>query len=320
MSKAIIHQITVPTPFAVGDAHLYLIKGDALTLIDAGTKTKQAWEALLAGLKKHGYYPDDIEQLILTHHHPDHIGFTDEFPRLKAIYGHPLNDVWLKREEAYFQRYEQFFYDLYKESGVPESYQAFLKTLRAPLRFAGKGELSDSLLEGDRLPGHEEYRVIETPGHAQSHLSFYQEETGAFVGGDHLLSHISSNPLLEPPVEQGRERPKPMLQYRKALLRCKELDIHTVYPGHGPIFSDAAVLIDKRLEKQELRAERVKDILQEGAKTAFQVCEQLFPNQIEREFGLTMSETIGQLDYLEDCHKIERIKENDILKFQIKSE
>ncbi|SDL64208.1 MBL fold metallo-hydrolase [Sediminibacillus halophilus] len=320
MAESNIYQITVPTPFAVGDAHVYLIKGDTLSLIDAGTKTKQAWEALLNGLKKFGYTPNDIEQLILTHHHPDHIGFTEEFPRLKAIYGHALNDVWLKREEAYFQRYEQFFHDLYIESGVPESYQAFLRTLRSPLRFAGKGELSEYLTEGDHLPGHEEYRVVETPGHAQSHISFYQEASGAFIGGDHLLSHISSNPLLEPPTEPGMDRPKPMLQYRSALIRCKELGIHTVYPGHGPIFTEAESLIDKRLKKQEQRADRVREILEDGSKTAFQICERLFPNQIDKEFGLTMSETIGQLDYLEDCREVQRTKVNGIYKFLLRSE
>lgn len=38
--------IRVPTPFAVGDVIVYLVKGDALTLIDAGPNTKEAARAL----------------------------------------------------------------------------------------------------------------------------------------------------------------------------------------------------------------------------------------------------------------------------------
>lgn len=38
--------IRVPTPFAVGDVIVYLVKGDALTLIDAGLNTKEAARAL----------------------------------------------------------------------------------------------------------------------------------------------------------------------------------------------------------------------------------------------------------------------------------
>ncbi|SDJ66055.1 MBL fold metallo-hydrolase [Sediminibacillus albus] len=321
MTVTAIKQLTVPTPFAVGDAHIYLLEGETLSLIDAGVKTKEAWQALKAGLKEIGYYPNDIEQVILTHHHPDHNGLIEEFPRLKAVYGHPLNDVWLKRDESYFQRYEQFFADLYERSGVPESYKKFLKGLREPLRFAGAGALTGKLLEGDGLPGHEEFTVIETPGHAQSHLSFYRKLDGAFIGGDHLLAHISSNPLLEPPINPGEERPKPLLQYRDALLKCLDLEIHNVYPGHGPIFQEVPDLIASRLEKQKQRAEKVKEILHgKKEKTVFQVCEHLFPRHIDKEFGLTMSETIGQLDFLQEHNKIVMSNQNGVWEIRARIE
>lgn len=35
--------ISIPTPFAVGDVNVYLLKGEALTLIDAGPKTREAY-------------------------------------------------------------------------------------------------------------------------------------------------------------------------------------------------------------------------------------------------------------------------------------
>ncbi|MDC3414473.1 MBL fold metallo-hydrolase [Aquibacillus sp. 3ASR75-11] len=315
VKNKMIHQLTVPTPFPVGDVHLYLLEGDMLTIVDAGVKTKEAWEALLVQLKEIGYTPADVEQVILTHHHPDHIGLVDQFPKVKGIYGHTNNDYWLTRDEAFFQRYQTFFEELYERSGVPDSYKKFLQTLRAPLKFAGEGKLSGCLVEGDFLPGHADWSVIETPGHAQSHLSFFRESDGVLLAGDHLLHHISSNPLLEPPIDPSNERPKPLLQYRDAMKKCLQYDITTVYPGHGPYFSDVRNLIDIRLEKQEQRAGKVLSFLKEGGLTAFQVCALLFQKQMDKEFGLTMSETIGQLDYLEDQQKIRKEIEYGVWKY-----
>ena len=34
-----IHKIIIPTPYAVGDVNAFLVKGDTLTLFDAGPKT-----------------------------------------------------------------------------------------------------------------------------------------------------------------------------------------------------------------------------------------------------------------------------------------
>lgn len=295
-----IGQITIPTPFAVGDTHVYLIKGEVLTLVDAGVKTKEAWEALKVQLKELGYLPNDIEQIILTHHHPDHIGLVDQFPRAQSLVAHKNVDLWLTRNEAFFQHYEQFFRDYFFSSGIPEQYHKVLDNIRAPLRYAGKGKLTETIDQGDILPGHDDWHVIETKGHAQSHLSFLRESDGTFIGGDHLLQHISPNPLIEPPQDGEKHRPKPMLQYRDNLKKCLSLGINTVLPGHGAIFSNVEEIIPNRLIKQEQRAEKVRVLLSENAQTPFQICQQIFPKQYKKQLDLTMSETIGQLDFLED--------------------
>ena len=95
-----IHKIIIPTPFAVGDVNAFLIKGDTLSLVDAGPKTPEAYEALKQGIKEAGYSFNDIEQVILTHHHPDHAGWIDAFDNAKVL-GHTYNDLWLKRDEAF---------------------------------------------------------------------------------------------------------------------------------------------------------------------------------------------------------------------------
>ena len=46
-----IHKIVIPTPFAVGDVNAFLVKGDTLSLVDAGPKTPEAYEALKSWYK-----------------------------------------------------------------------------------------------------------------------------------------------------------------------------------------------------------------------------------------------------------------------------
>lgn len=313
-----ISQLTIPTPFAVGDVHVYLLKGDTLSLVDAGVKTKEAWEALKMQLKELGYFPEDIEQIILTHHHPDHIGLIEQFPRVKSIIAQKNVDLWLTRNGAFFSRYEAFFKDLFNSSGVPSEVRIDLNKLREPLHFAGKGQLTATIDEGDVLPGHEDWRVIETKGHAQSHLSFFREDDGAFIGGDHLLHHISPNPLLEPPHDGETERPKPLLQYRANMQKCLSLGIKTVFSGHGDIFSNVNELIPVQKQMQEQRAKKVHTILLEYAQTPFQICQQLFPKQYKKQLDLTMSETIGQLDYLEDEGVVEKSLEDGVYYYHTK--
>src|SRR6267142_895608 len=66
--------ISLPTPFYIGPVNVYLIAEDPITLIDTGPKTKEAVEALRAGLRQAGLAVSDIRRILLTHAHEDHCG------------------------------------------------------------------------------------------------------------------------------------------------------------------------------------------------------------------------------------------------------
>ena len=63
--------ISLPTPFYIGPVNVYLIAEDPLTIIDTGPKTKEAIDALRAGLRKAGYLVSDLRRIVLTHAHED---------------------------------------------------------------------------------------------------------------------------------------------------------------------------------------------------------------------------------------------------------
>src|SRR5918998_4422737 len=72
-----IRRLAIPTPFAVGRVNVYLIEDDPLTLVDAGPNSGSSLDELQRQLGGHGYRIEDIELILVTHQHIDHIGLVD---------------------------------------------------------------------------------------------------------------------------------------------------------------------------------------------------------------------------------------------------
>lgn len=291
-----LHKIILPTPYAVGDVNAFLLKGDALTLFDAGPKTQEAYEALQWGIRSAGYDMKDVEQVVLTHHHPDHAGWVDAFPEAEIL-GHQYVDHWMRQEPDFLQYRNDFYVGELVKQGVPQGYIDRVVEVRGEIELFGTRPLTGFLAEGDEVPGHPGLLVYETPGHAQSHLIFLEDATRECIGGDLLLERVSSNPLVEPPVSLEGERPRSLLQYNASLKKLRDLHVSKLYTGHGGEIVDAGGLVEERLAKQQARAMKVRDMLTEP-KTVFEVTKELFAKIYQAQLGLTLSETLGQLDYL----------------------
>lgn len=310
-----IAKIILPTPFAVGDVNVYVVKGERLTLVDVGPKTDEAWQSLSAQLNELGLRPSDIEQVILTHHHPDHAGLLDYFSASLPVYGHPLNNRWLSPTEAFLEENQYFFMKAFRESGIPEKYLRLAGALKNDLKYSCNRNLTGHLVEGDSPLGLSDWKVIETPGHAQSHIGLYREKDGYYIAGDHLIAHVSPNPILEPPLPGELDRPKPLLQYNASLKKLLDIPMQLVFSGHGEEIYNKNELIHKRLASQHERAQKVKKMLEVDTLTIFETCQLLFPKVYERQLSLTMSETVGQFDYLIDLGEIKKYDENGVFRY-----
>ncbi|MER3111941.1 MBL fold metallo-hydrolase [Bacillus altitudinis] len=308
-------QLSIPTPFAVGDVHAYVLKGDAVTLVDCGPMTQEAQHAFVTQLKEHHLSIDDIDQVVLTHHHADHVGLLDLMKSHVRVIGHELNEPYISQDEAFKQRQIHFMNDFFQQLGVPLRQGECERIVRQSYTYSCTAHVDDVIKEGDRLKGHEHFQVLETPGHAQSHLSFLDETTGNFIGGDLLLTTISSNPLMEAPMK-GTERQKSLLQYKASLERLLHLPIQTIYPGHGQLITSHHELIEERFKKQEKRANTMYQLLQRKEMTAFHLCRTLFPGLYEEALFLTMSETVGQLDVLLAAGHIEEVQKDGTLYYR----
>src|SRR5699024_4421410 len=108
---------------------------------------------------------------------------------------------------------------------------------------------------------------------------------------------------------------KSMVQDSK---KCFHLGIKTVLPGHGKIFSNLGPLISHRLLKQEKRAHDVFALLQDKPQTPYEICRKILPKQYKTQLDLTLSETIGQLDFLEHNGYVNKTIVDETLVYNVK--
>jgi glyoxylase-like metal-dependent hydrolase (beta-lactamase superfamily II) len=310
-----IHQITLPTPFQVGPVHVYLICGKSLTLVDTGPLTKEGKRGLMQQLHILGYKIDDIDQVILTHHHPDHIGLASLFKHSTLI-GHNFLQPWLKKDQVFFRKCRKYLKDLYVKNGLPnELLTKIEKSSQSYMNFIEPAELDVIVKHGDAVPGLPGWKVKEVPGHAQNHIMIVREQDRLAIGADVLLASISSNALLEAPMN-GEERPKTLLQYRDTLKLVRGLDLNLLLPGHGEVIKDVKSLVDQRLAGHMRRAHIIKEIISTKKVTASEISFELFKEKHLKQPDLTFSETFGHLDLLLELEQVSVKEEGDLIFFK----
>ena len=76
-----IHCLAIPTPFRVGRVNTYLIEDDPLTLLDSGPNSGTALDELERALAAHGRRVEDLELIVISHQHIDHLGLVSILAR-----------------------------------------------------------------------------------------------------------------------------------------------------------------------------------------------------------------------------------------------
>jgi glyoxylase-like metal-dependent hydrolase (beta-lactamase superfamily II) len=315
-----IYQISIPTPFAVGPVNVYLIEGDYLTLVDAGPKSPEAWEALETGIQNCGYEISDIKQIVLTHHHLDHSGLLERVRQSSnaIIMAHPLSVPYVELDKNFLDFHHDFFHQLYKESGVPDEGLRIVEKHHNKMGVFSEQSQIDLLLKHEqKVPNLPEWEVWYTPGHSQSHISLYRASDRILIGADHIIKHISSNALIEPPMNNATNRPLTLVQYRTSLEMCASRDIDFILPGHGEVVYNHRELITYRLKRNWDRSNDLRQFLRDGKKTAYELTTLLFPEVYRKELPLTFSETLGHLDLLSIVGQVEHTTKDGIIYYSL---
>src|SRR5579872_1816822 len=91
-----IWQIPVPIPLPLRTVNMHaVVSKDGWALIDTGMGVPDARVAFAAGLERAGLTIDTLRAIVLTHHHPDHVGLSGELHEQSGatVYMHPIDEA-----------------------------------------------------------------------------------------------------------------------------------------------------------------------------------------------------------------------------------
>lgn len=318
-----IHALPVPTPFAVGRVNCYLIDDDPLTLVDAGPNSGTSLTVLEAALAEHGRRIEDLERIVLTHQHIDHIGLAQILADRSGAEVVSLDALapWLARYGSEMERDDAFAEELMLRNGIPKDITIALRAVTGQFRAWGSPvRVTRTVAEGELLEfGSRAWRVHHRPGHSPSDTVFHDEATGELLGGDHLIKHISSNPLVSRPLSgEGAtiaDRPRALVTYLASLRATREMDISVVYAGHGDVVDNHRELIDERLAGHERRVTKIAGILADGPKSAFEIAQHMWGNVAVTQAYLTLSEVLGHVDLLLERGLVAEVEDAGVVRF-----
>ena len=321
--EAGIHCLRIPTPFAVGRVNCYLLEDEPLTLIDTGPNSGKALDELGTQLSAHGHSIDDIELVILTHQHIDHLGLVEIIAQHSGAEVAAL-DLAVQRLANFgtgSEEEDRFAGELMQRAGVPENVVIALQGVSRSFRgWGSRAEVTRPLHDGEMLEFRDRtLEVLHRPGHSPSDTVFWDEPRRILIAADHLIAHISSNPLINRPLDGSPGRTKSLVSYIESLRKTREMPAEVVLSGHGEPITDHVALIDERLAKTERRKRKILRLIEEEPRTGYELAQALWGNVAVTQAFLTLSEVIGHTDLLEAEGLVREVLDGDVIRYEATS-
>jgi glyoxylase-like metal-dependent hydrolase (beta-lactamase superfamily II) len=300
-----VWKITVPIPFPLRTVNVYALVGrDGWALVDAAIGTPETRSALRAGLEQIGLQCTTLQALVLSHHHPDHIGLSAELQERSGavVYMHPidaaiLQAMWHGEHQRSLVQANQFF----RPHGMPPleptvSAQVPPEIMRQVIRVPPATALT-LVEDGEEITlVGERYRVIWTPGHSDGHIVLFRERDGLFLAADHVLPRITPNVGLY----SEYNRSNPLGDYLNSLAKVEHLPASLVLPGHGEPFTDLAGRVRELIRHHAQREREILSLLARRPQHAYQLAEQLFGQRLKNleSCRMAVAEILSHLEHL----------------------
>jgi glyoxylase-like metal-dependent hydrolase (beta-lactamase superfamily II) len=312
-----VRRARLPTPFAASAVNCYLLIDPPVTIVDPGVVTAASLEALGAVVDGGGCSFDDIEQVVVTHAHPDHFGAAAWVARRS---GAPILAGRAEVPALLGRWHDDRRPAMLTALGVPTDLVA--ATGQAG-RWSDLVEFAEdvdvvALDDGDVVhAGGRALSAHVTPGHATGHLSLWCDDGRFLLSGDHLLARIVPLPALDPAVTGTGHRPS-LGEYMSSLARFVALDPAVVLPGHGEAFTDVAVLARRLCDHHAERCATVKAVVSElGRPTPFEVTERLLWQADGGRLLRGVAEVVGHLDLLEETGEVVTEADGAMVRYRV---
>jgi endoribonuclease LACTB2 len=225
-----------PSMFTGPGTNTYLVgTGPKRFLLDTGSGLDEYMPVLEEAISTAGC--KDIEGIVLTHAHPDHIGGVNQ------VRGHFGQDI-----------------PVYKMPWPTDAGLSGPGGDVSPIAIDNPDTLADGALEligdGDRVETEgATLRAIFTPGHAPDHLCYVLEEEQNLFSGDNVLG-IGTTVI---PATSGD-----LGDYMSSLKRALVENPSQIYPAHGPRIDGGTAKIQEYLDHRRARERQVLEALEAG--------------------------------------------------------
>jgi glyoxylase-like metal-dependent hydrolase (beta-lactamase superfamily II) len=305
----------LPLPMALDHVNVYALDdGDGWTIVDTGfasVRTKAIWQALLAG----PLAGKPVTRVIVTHHHPDHVGLAGWFVARGARLHMPRTG-WLMARMLVLDVQERPAPEaitFYERAGMDKDELLRRKTER-PFNFAdcvaplplGFQRLHD---DGTIRMGGRDWDIRMGHGHAPEHATFWSRDDAVVLGGDQLLASISAN-LGVYPTEPDADPVGDWIASCQRFQPFAKPD-QLVLGGHKLPFCGLPLRLLQMIENHHGALERLADHLDEP-RTAGECFAPLFKRQIgAAEYGLALVEAVAHLNHLHQTGRAQRRLRDD---------
>jgi glyoxylase-like metal-dependent hydrolase (beta-lactamase superfamily II) len=293
----------LPLPMALDHVNMFALDGgDSWTLIDSGIGSRKCRE-IVGALLDGPLAGKPVARVLVTHHHPDHIGLAGWFQTEHGAELWTTRTAWLTARMLSLDvedRPSDQAIAFWVSAGVPPDILEKRKSQRpfnfadaiAPLPLGYR-----RIQEGERLNiGGRTWRVAIGHGHAPEHATLWSETDNLVIGGDQLLPSISPN-LGVYPTEPDAD---PVADWLDSCARFKTMadPDHFVLPGHKLPFTGLPSRLDQKIENHVSALNRLEAAL-DTPKTACECFVAIFKREITGDaFGLAMVEAVAHCQHL----------------------
>jgi glyoxylase-like metal-dependent hydrolase (beta-lactamase superfamily II) len=274
-------------------------------LVDTGWNADAAWDDLVAGLVACGTNVAEVQGIVVTHHHPDHLGLVGRVRDASGCWVgmHDADTALVMRHREILADDPEVFHkdteDKLREAGAGQcdidEVAAASKMLQMPMPVLPDRHLSTQALAlGDRR-----LDLLHTPGHTPGHLCLRLD--GRLLTGDHLLKTISSHVGL-----YGFEGPDgdPLGDFFASLRLLTGAEPTEVLPAHRGRFQGVDPRVAELLEHHQERLADIKEALSDGPMTPWELSRAMTWNRPWDELPRMMlraalAETMAHVRHLE---------------------
>ena len=319
-AEAGIHRLAIPTPFAVGRVNVYLIEDDPLTLVDSGPNSGSSLDELERQIAAHGHRIEELGLILISHQHIDHIGLVSILAKRSGAEVAAL-DRLVPLVEGYREAAgadDEWATELMTRNGIPPEVVTALASVSRGFRAWGaRADVTQSLRDGEDLRLRDRtLRAVFRPGHSPTDTVFHDADRRILIAADHLLAHISSNPLMTRPLDGG-PRPQALVTYLESLQKTRAMELDLVLPGHGDPITDHRAVIDSRLRLHRRRADKIRRLIAEaGPMSAHELAQRLWGDIAVTQAFLTLSEVIGHTDILQNEGSVREVEVDGVVRFE----